>query len=78
METFKIIREIFIAKMEFDEEDIHPGSHLRNDLALDSLDMVELIMETEMYFKISISDLDIENANTVSDLADLVDEIIAP
>lgn len=54
--------------------DIYEKTRLEQDLTLDSLDIVELIMSIEREFNICISDNDIENCKTVSDLFMLVSE----
>ena len=78
VEVFKIIKEILIIKMELDEEDILLESRLRDDLCLDSLDTIELTMEIEMHYKISIPDLEVEKLGTLKELVTLVEEMITP
>lgn len=53
---------------------IHLQTLLQEDLALDSLDGVELIMEFESRFGISISDDEAERVLTVYDIVKLIDE----
>lgn len=58
------------------ENDIQPDNeelHLTNDLELDSLDQVELTMEVEQTFGISISDEETPGLNTVADIVNLVE-----
>ena len=52
-------------------EDIHPMDTL-DDLGADSLDSVELIMEVEQEFGISITDFEMESFTTCSQCRDLV------
>lgn len=47
-------------------------TELDYDLGLDSLDMVEITMESEERFNISIEDEEIANVKTVSDIVELV------
>lgn len=47
-------------------------TELDYDLGLDSLDMVEITMELEERFNISIEDEEIANVKTVSDIVELV------
>ncbi len=49
-------------------ENIQLHSELINDLGLDSLDRVELAMELEKEFSISIPDIDIEEWNDIDDI----------
>ena len=53
-------------------ENIYSEMKLRDDLGLDSFGAVELIYETEMKFKIGITNTDLKNIITVSDIIDLV------
>lgn len=46
--------------------------NLNNDLALDSLDRVELMMELEVEFKINILDEEFESVDSIDDLMELV------
>ena len=46
--------------------------NLNNDLALDSLDRVELMMELEVEFKINILDEEFESVDSIDDLVGLV------
>ena len=43
-----------------------------SDIGLDSLDMVEITMELEERFDVSIEDEEIANVKTVSDIVELV------
>jgi len=51
-----------------------PGESLR-DYGVDSLDTVEVAMEVESLFGIEIDDADFENANTVLEIAALVERL---
>lgn len=57
----------------------HPGSHLYDDLGLDSLDLVEGVLAFEEEFDIVIEEDDAEKWLTVQDIIDyLVRELIEP
>jgi len=51
----------------FEENEINAEASFTNDLGADSLDTVELIMEFEKEFNISIPDEDAEKIHTVGD-----------
>lgn len=53
--------------------DVVDGACLIDDLGLDSLDTVELAVDTEEEFGIEISDEEIESAQTFGDLKAIVD-----
>ena len=60
-----------------DVASITPESSFANDLGADSLDTVELIMEFENAFGISIPDEDAEKISTVGDAIKYIEEHIA-
>jgi len=55
------IKKIIVDKLSVGESEIVPEASLTNDLGADSLDTVELIMEFEKEFDISIPDHPIKN-----------------
>jgi acyl carrier protein len=56
---------IIVEKLGVDKSEINDDSNFTNDLGADSLDTVELIMEFEKEFDISIPDEEAENIQTV-------------
>lgn len=58
---------IIIERLNVEEEQVTLGASFINDLGADSLDTVELIMEFENEFKISIPDEQAENITTVGE-----------
>ena len=61
------IRSIIVDKLGVDEDSISDESSFTNDLGADSLDTVELIMEFEKEFDLTIPDEDAEKIATVGD-----------
>jgi acyl carrier protein len=59
------VKEIIIDKLGVEESEVTPEASFTNDLGADSLDTVELIMEFEKEFNISIPDDQAENIQTV-------------
>ncbi|HLR33403.1 MAG TPA: acyl carrier protein [Fodinibius sp.] len=59
------VKAIIVDKLGVDEEEVTQEANFTNDLGADSLDTVELIMEFEKEFDISIPDEDAENIATV-------------
>jgi len=59
--------EIIVDKLGVDAAEAVPTASFTNDLGADSLDTVELIMEFEKEFEISIPDEDAEKIGTVGD-----------
>ena len=61
------VKEIIVDKLGVDEAEVKPEASFTNDLGADSLDTVELIMEFEKSFQISIPDDRAEKISTVGD-----------
>ncbi|MBP5484742.1 MAG: acyl carrier protein [Bacteroidaceae bacterium] len=61
------VKEIIVDKLGVDEADVVPEASFTNDLGADSLDTVELIMEFEKAFEITIPDDKAEKISTVGD-----------
>jgi len=61
------IKEIIVDKLGIEESEITDSASFTNDLGADSLDTVELIMEFEKEFNISIPDEEAEKIQTVGD-----------
>ena len=73
-QNFKIISEInekvveiIVDKLGVDASEVKPEASFTNDLGADSLDTVELIMELEKEFGVTIPDSDAEKIQTVGD-----------
>lgn len=64
-EIAKKVRAIIVEKLGVDESEVTTDASFTNDLGADSLDTVELIMEFEKEFNISIPDDQAENIQTV-------------
>ena len=61
------VKEIIVDKLGVDEADVVPEASFTNDLGADSLDTVELIMEFEKTFDITIPDDKAEKISAVAD-----------
>ena len=59
------LRELIVDKLEVKESDVVPEATFRDDLGADSLAIVELVMNIEDRFGITIPDEDAENLTTV-------------
>ena len=62
----KVVK-IVAEKLSIDEKSVTVASRFQEDLGADSLDVVELLMEIEEEFGVSISDEDSEKLVTVGD-----------
>ena len=68
------VKGIIIEKLGVEESEVTPEASFTNDLGADSLDTVELIMEFEKEFEISIPDDHAENISTVGQAISYLEE----
>ena len=67
------VTQIIVDKLGVDESEVTAEASFTNDLGADSLDTVELIMEFEKEFDISIPDEQAENIQTVGQAIEYVE-----
>ncbi|WP_185858815.1 acyl carrier protein [Blattabacterium cuenoti] len=70
------VNALIVEKLSVDEKDIIPSASFTNDLEADSLDIVELIMEFEKEFNISISDEKAEKITTVGEAIQAIEDLL--
>jgi acyl carrier protein len=68
------VKSIIVEKLGVDESDVTTDASFTNDLGADSLDTVELIMEFEKEFDLTIPDEEAEDIATVGDAVDYLEE----
>ena len=68
------VKKIIVDKLGVDEAEVTPEASFTNDLGADSLDTVELIMEFEKEFNVSIPDDQAENIQTVGQAITYLEE----
>lgn len=68
------VKAIIVDKLTVDESEVSPSAEFSKDLGADSLDTVELIMEFEKEFGITIPDEDAEKITTVGDAITYIEE----
>ena len=66
------IRELIADKLGFDTVEVLPETKLIDELGMDSLDRIELMVEVERAFDISLTDEEIEIIETVQQCFDLI------
>lgn len=71
------VKQIIINKLGVEESQITDSASFANDLGADSLDTVELVMEFEKVFNLTIPDEDAEKIGTVGDAITYVQSHIA-
>ena len=68
------VKAIIVDKLGVEESEVTNEASFTNDLGADSLDTVELIMEFEKEFGISIPDDQAEKSGTVGDAVSYIEE----
>ena len=68
------VKAIIVDKLGVEESEVTNEASFTNDLGADSLDTVELIMEFEKEFDISIPDDQAEKIGTVGDAVPYIEE----
>lgn len=68
------VKEIIVKQMGANKDQVTPKTSFINDLGADSLDTVELVMELEDAFDVSIPDEDAEKMQTVGDAINYIKE----
>lgn len=71
------VRKIIVDKLGVEDSQVTPEASFTNDLGADSLDTVELIMEFEKEFNISIPDEQAENISTVGQAIEYLEKAIS-
>ena len=73
-ETASRVKAIIVDKLGVDENEVTPTANFTQDLGADSLDTVELIMEFEKEFGVTIPDEDAEKIATVGDAISYIEK----
>ncbi len=71
------VKTIIVNKLGVEESQVTNEASFTNDLGADSLDTVELIMEFEREFNISIEDSDAEKIQTVGDAVSYLEKNVS-
>ena len=66
------------AHLKRDAREIEPAHHLRNDLGLDSIAIVDLLYKVETTFDFQIPDRDVQGLATVGDVIRYVEARVDP
>ena len=66
------VRKVLREEFGIPEDEVHPSSHLVDDLDFDSIDSIELAVRLEEFTGIDIDEEDLSALRTVGDVVDLV------
>ena len=67
------VREFLIDDLEIDEEKIHPGALLKDDLGIDSLDFVDIVVIIERRFGFKIKPEEMAGVQTLRQFCDYIE-----
>ena len=67
------VKKIIVDKLGVEDSQVTPEANFTSDLGADSLDTVELIMEFEKEFEVSIPDEQAENIQTVGQAVEFLE-----
>lgn len=70
---FEKICELLADKFDANAEDMTMDTKIKDDLNADSLDVVELMMDLEENFGITISDEEAANMSTIGDIVNYIE-----
>lgn len=73
---FEKVKAIIAEKLNVDQDEIKLESSIVDDLGADSIDLIELIMNLEEEYGISISDEQAVKLKTVGDVVDFINSQI--
>ncbi len=68
MDVFAKVKEIIVSELNCKEDIVTMDAKLKDDLGADSIDAVQIVMEIEDEFKITVDDSEAESMTTVGDV----------
>lgn len=77
MNTFDKVKQMIVDTVQCEENMVTPESAFKDDLDIDSLCLMELVMELEDEFGIKVENEEAKKIVTVSDLVNMIDSMVA-
>ena len=71
-EIFNIVKRIAVQKLDVSEADVHAESAFVQDLGADSIALMELVLEFEKDFEMTVADEDTDQIKTVQNAVDYI------
>ena len=71
-ENFERIRNCIVRVLSVEEDKVTSDASFSDDLDADSLDLVELVMEIEEEFGVSVEEEELENITTVGAVVEMI------
>ena len=72
---YEKVCEMLAKQLDISADTITPQSEVVKDLGADSLDVVELMMDLEDEYGITLPEGDVENIKTVQDIVDRMEKL---
>jgi len=76
-EITESVKEIFHKTLKIEPDKIKPETNLKDDLNLDSLDMIEVVYEVEDHFDVQIPEDSIKDIQTFQQVIDGLSKALA-
>lgn len=73
MTVFEQVKDIIVSELNVKEAQVTPEAKLKEDLGADSIDAVQIIMEIEDTFGITIDEDDAQEMLTVQSVVDYIE-----
>ena len=67
------VKTFLVDELEIDEEKIAPEAKLRDDLGIDSLDLVDIVVIVDRYFGFKINAQEMAGVETLSQFCDYIE-----
>ena len=67
------VRDFLVEDLEIDEEKIYPQAKLKEDMGIDSLDLVDIVVIVEKNFGFKIKAEEMANVKTMSQFCDYIE-----
>lgn len=77
MSNLEKIKKIIVEELGVPEEKITLEADIIEDLGADSLSIIEMLMNFEAEYDVTIPDESFENVNTVGDIVNALDQIMS-
>lgn len=76
MENFDKVKQIIIEELDVPEDQVTLEANLVEDLGADSLSLVEMLMNFEAEYDVTIPDESFDNIETVGDIVNALNQLM--
>ena len=72
-ETFAMVSKVLEREFQFRCDQLHPDTHLVDDLDLDSIDAIDLAVQLEELTGLAFGEDDLKSLRTIRDVVEMID-----